>query len=38
MAAAAACWWAWLGRDDEYYTDPVTGYSQGPYRPRQVVA
>lgn len=30
-------WWAWLGWDHEYYTDPSTGYAAGPYRPWQVI-
>jgi len=32
-AVAAALWWAWMGWDEEYYTDPATG----PYRPWQVI-
>jgi hypothetical protein len=33
----AATWWAWLGWDDEYQVDPVTGVSSGPYEAWQVV-
>jgi len=36
-AVAGALWWAWMGWDHEYYTDPATGYAAGPYRPWQVV-
>ncbi|MFY0409197.1 hypothetical protein [Solicola sp. PLA-1-18] len=36
-AAGAGAWWAWLGWDHTYYTDPATGYAAGPYRPWQVV-
>lgn len=32
----AATWWAWLGWDTEYYVDPVTGDTNGPYRSWQV--
>jgi hypothetical protein len=35
-AATAATWWAWLGWDDEYQTDPVTGQATGPYEAWQV--
>lgn len=36
-AVSAGTWWAWLGWDHEYYTDPATGQAAGPYRPWQVV-
>ena len=34
---SVAAWWAWLGWDDEYQTDPVTGVASGPYEAWQVV-
>ncbi len=37
LAASFGTWWAWLGWDHEYYTDPETGYAAGPYRPWQVI-
>ncbi|MBO3094677.1 hypothetical protein [Cellulomonas dongxiuzhuiae] len=33
----AACWFAWLGWDTQYRTDPVTGDVTGPYEAWQVV-
>lgn len=36
MAATLAVWWFWLGRDDEYQIDPLTGVSSGPYEAWQV--
>ncbi len=36
-AVSVGTWWAWLGWDHEYYTDPATGQAAGPYRPWQVV-
>jgi hypothetical protein len=35
--ATAASWFAWLGWDHEYQTDPVTGIASGPYEAWQVV-
>ncbi|WP_299445154.1 hypothetical protein [uncultured Phycicoccus sp.] len=37
VAVSAGTWWAWLGWDHEYYTDPATGQAAGPYRPWQVI-
>ncbi|MBM0256150.1 hypothetical protein [Micromonospora sp. 4G55] len=34
--AAVATWWAWLGWDTGYTTDPETGAVSGPYQPWQV--
>ena len=36
-AATVAAWWAWLGWDTEYETDPVTLHESGPYEPWQVI-
>jgi hypothetical protein len=36
-AATAAAWFAWLGWDHEYQTDPVTGIASGPYEAWQVI-
>ncbi|GIE79192.1 hypothetical protein Aph02nite_51420 [Actinoplanes philippinensis] len=33
---SALTWFAWLGWDDEYQTDPVTGVESGPYEAWQV--
>ncbi|MER7167838.1 hypothetical protein ABT336_17430 [Micromonospora sp. NPDC000207] len=33
----AGVWWAWLGWDNGYQVDPVTGEMTGPYVPWQVV-
>lgn len=35
-AATVVTWYAWLGRDTEYQTDPVTGNETGPYTTAQV--
>ena len=35
--ATAVTWWSWLGWDNEYQVDPVTGDASGPYQPWQVV-
>ncbi|MGK5740422.1 hypothetical protein [Micromonospora sp. URMC 103] len=34
---SAASWYAWLGWDDEYRVDPVTGAVSGPYAVWQVL-
>ena len=34
---AAASWWAWLGWDTTYQTDPRTGTVSGPYEAWQVI-
>ena len=34
---AAACWFAWMGWDTQYQTDPATGDVTGPYEAWQVV-
>ncbi|MEH0842110.1 hypothetical protein V6U81_06925 [Micromonospora sp. CPCC 205711] len=34
--ATVATWWAWLGWDTGYTTDPETGATSGPYQPWQV--
>lgn len=34
---AAACWFAWLGRDTTYQVDPATGVASGPYEAWQVL-
>lgn len=36
--AAVATWWAWLGWESGYTTDPATGAVSGPYAVWQVVA
>ncbi|UZN02816.1 hypothetical protein [Cellulomonas sp. S1-8] len=36
-ALSAACWFAWMGWDTEYQTDPGTGAVTGPYEAWQVV-
>ncbi|GAA2909355.1 hypothetical protein Acy02nite_88870 [Actinoplanes cyaneus] len=33
---SAAAWLGWLGWDDEYQTDPVTGVESGPYQAWQI--
>ncbi|MGC5020862.1 hypothetical protein [Micromonospora sp. DT47] len=35
-AATVGTWWAWLGWDTGYATDPETGATTGPYQPWQV--
>ncbi|MEH0937186.1 hypothetical protein [Micromonospora psammae] len=35
-AATVGAWWAWLGWDSGYATDPRTGATTGPYQPWQV--
>lgn len=35
-ALSALVWFAWLGRDDEYQVDPVTGMESGPYEAWQI--
>jgi hypothetical protein len=37
VVLSVVAWAAWLGWDQEYYLDPATGTSAGPYRPWQVV-
>ncbi len=37
VVLAGASWWGWMGWDDEYRTDPVTGVVSGPYEAWQVV-
>ncbi|WP_318241574.1 hypothetical protein [Cellulomonas avistercoris] len=37
VVLTAACWFAWLGWDTQYRTDPVTGDVTGPYEAWQVV-
>ncbi|TQS43024.1 hypothetical protein [Cryptosporangium phraense] len=37
VLATAATWWGWLGWDDEYQVDPVTGQVSGPYEAWQVI-
>ncbi|WP_243884684.1 hypothetical protein [Cellulomonas fengjieae] len=34
---SAACWFAWLGWDTTYQTDPATGVASGPYEAWQVL-
>lgn len=34
--ATVALWWAWLGWDTGYDTDPATGVTSGPYQVWQV--
>ena len=36
--ASAATWWAWLGWESGYVTDPATGAVTGPYSVAQVAA
>lgn len=36
-AACFAAYWGWLGWDQTYQLDPVTGAASGPYEPWQVV-
>ncbi|MDI6098821.1 hypothetical protein QLQ12_09440 [Actinoplanes sp. NEAU-A12] len=33
---SAVAWFAWLGWDDEYQTDPATGVASGPYQVWQI--